>query len=178
MRIKSIVLLLTLALVFISLAGCGNDIISFRDPVEKRKEAISNFIAGNVAAEAGETYKTEWFEFTIHSIDKVDSYAGHKAEKGYRLYKVLISEKNIRDESIPMGIFDFYMDAPAFEEYIWAIPPLDDTMMPEEFDLEPDEAVQYVMVFEVPTNTAKLALVYTENYEDGEDGATFSIAVN
>jgi len=77
-----------------------------------------------------------------------------------------------------MGIFDFYMDDPNFEEYIWAIPPLDSTMMPEEFNLAPNESVQHVMAFEVPAETTKLALVYTENDENGHDGVTFSIAID
>jgi len=177
MKIKSLVLLFAFALILVGLAGCGRDIISFRDPAEKRREAISEFIDKDVAVETGETYKTEWFEFTIHSIDKVKSYAGYEAKDGNRLYKVLVTEKNIADKAIPMGSFDFYMDAPAFEEYIWALAPLDDTMMPESFELEPGEVVQYVMIFEVPVKTDKLALVYTESYDGGGDGATFSIPV-
>jgi len=130
-----------------------------------------------VTSKIGETYKTKWFEFTIHSIDKVSSYAGHTAEEGHQFYKVLITEKNISDDSIPMGIFDFYMDAPTFNEYIWAIPPLDETMMPEAFDLESGETVQHIMIFDVPTGTTQMALTYTENFENGEDGATFTISV-
>ena len=180
MRFKSMALLLALAFVFIVLAGCEH-VISFNNPAEKRRESISDFISGNtpgeVAAEPGETYRTKWFEFTIHSIEKVDSYAEHAAEDGHQLYRVIITEKNVWDDIIHMGIFDFYMDAPDFTEYVWAIPPLDDTMMPEAFDLEPGEAIQHVMIFEVPVNTAELALMYTENNENGEDGATYSIYI-
>lgn len=170
-----------LAFVFLCLAGCSHT-ISFVNPAERRRDSISNFILGNtpgdVTAETGETYKTKWFEFTIQSIDKVDAYKDYKAKEGHRLYKVSISLKSIWDESIPMGLFDFYMDAPDFAEYIWAIPPLDGTMMPEAYNLTPGETVQYIMIFEVPTDTAELALSYTENYESGEDGATFAIYID
>jgi len=177
MRKKSIALFLALAFVFVGLTGCGG-IISFQDPKEKRREAISDYLSKDVIGKTGETYKTKWFEFTIHSIEKVDSYVGRKAEEGHQLYKALITQKNIWDDSIPLGIFDFYMDDPGFAEYIWAIPPLDNTMMPEEFTLEINEFVQHVMIFEVPVGTTKLALMYTENYEGGNGGATFSISID
>jgi len=180
MRIRLAALLLAAALIFVGLAGCSHT-ISFTNPAEKRRESISDFISGNtpgdVAAETGETYATKWFEFTVHSIEKADAYMGYAAEEGYQLYKVLITVKSIWDEPIPMGLFDFYMDAPDFTEYIWAIPPLDSTMMPEEYSLTPGQPVQYVMIFEVPSDTAGLAFKYTENYEGGEDGATFEFPV-
>ena len=178
MRNKSLVLLLVLALFFVGLASCSGDFISFNDPGLKRQESISNFISDDVTGKTGETYKTKWFEFAIQSIEKVDSYASHKAKEGYQLYKVSITEKSVWDSSISMGIFDFYMDDTDFAEYIWAIPPLDDTMMPEDFHLQPNETVQYVMIFEVPANTTNLALMYTENDESGDLGVTFSISID
>jgi len=183
MRIKLLALLLVFVLVFMGLTGCSK-IISFKSPAEKRRDSIANFIAGDVIGEGEvtgkieETYKTKWFEFTVHSIGKVDSYADHTAERGNQLYKTLITEKNISDVTLLMGTFDFYMDAPNFEEFIRAVAPLDDTMMPEEFNLEPDETVQYVMIFEVPTGTAELALMYTEFFENEGIGTTFVIYAN
>lgn len=181
MRLKFLALFLVLALVCVSMIGC--DRISFTDPAVKRRESISKYIDGNipqakdVAAETGKTYNTKWFDFTIHSIDKTDAYGGYKTKEGNQLYNVLITLKSTCDEPIPMGTFDFYLDAPDFAEYIWPIPPLDDTMMPEKYDLAPGEAVQYIMLFEVPTDTAGLILSYTETADNGVDGATFSIAV-
>jgi len=180
MRIRLAALLLGAALVFVSLAGCSHT-ISFTNPAEKRRESISEFVSGNtpgnVSAATGETYTTKWFEFTVHSIDKMDTYMDYKAKEGHQLYKILITVKSIWDTTIPMGLFDFYMDAPDFTEYIWAISPLDSTMMPEEYSLEPSQSVQYVMIFEAPTDTVGLALLYTENHDDGSDGATFSIPI-
>jgi len=181
MRLKSLASLLAMALVLIFLAGCG-DIISFSDPAVRRRETrratIADFLSGDVTGETGETYQTRWFDFTIHSIDEVDSYAGHDAQEGYQLYKVQASLKNTSDDAIPMGTFDFYMDDPAFEEFIWPIAPLDDTMMPEQFDLELGEIVQYIMIFEVPAKTTELALVYTEFSENEYIGTSFIIFVD
>jgi hypothetical protein len=179
MRTKTLVLLLSLAFIFVGFVGC--DLISFRDPAEKHKEAISKFISDSISKDVtgktGETYQTKWFEFTVPSIEKVADYAGRRAEKDHQLYKVQISVKNNREEPIPMGTFDFYMDAPDFDEYIWAIPPLDDSMMPEDFILEPGNTVQYVMIFEVPIGAANLSFSYTESDASGNDGATYSIRI-
>jgi hypothetical protein len=176
MRIKILLFLLILALIVSTFSGCK--FISFSDPVKKRRKSISDLIAGDVTGKAGETYKTQWFEFTAESIDTVDAYAGRKAKDGHRLYKIPIALKSVWNETIPMGLFDFYMDAPDFEEYIWAIAPLDETMMPEKFDLKPGETIQYVMIFEAPADAAGLALLYTENYANGKDGATYAIYIN
>ncbi|MCL2105779.1 MAG: DUF4352 domain-containing protein [Oscillospiraceae bacterium] len=175
MRIKSLTLLLVLAMIFVCLAGCD---ISFTDPVLKRRESISNFLEKDVAGEIGETYNTKWFKFTIQSIDKVSTYKDHTAKAGFQLYQASITIKSTSEENIPMGTFDFYMDAPDFDEYIWSLPPLDDSMMPEKYDLKPDETVNYTMVFEVPADTAELALLYTESHEGGKDGAAFAFLVD
>jgi len=172
---------MALVFVFVGLVGCG-DIISFNNPAERRKEArrenISDFLSEDVTGETGETYQTKWFDFTIDSIDEIDSYAGHTAEEGNRLLKVQVAETSTWDETITLGTFDFYMDDPSFEEFIWPITPKDSTMMPEKFDLEPGATVQHVMIFDVPTNTTELALMYTEYYDNKDIGNTIMIYID
>jgi hypothetical protein len=175
---KSLALILMVAFIFVAFVGCD---ISFRDPAEKRRESISKFISGSiskdVAGKTGETYQAKWFEFTVHSIERATAYEDYREKPGFRLYFVSISIKSAWEEALPMGLFDFYMDAPDFDEYIWAIAPLDDAMMPEKYDLEPDKTVQYSMVFEVPTSAANLSLCTTESDANGTDGATFSFRI-
>ena len=126
----------------------------------------------------GTVHKTKWFEFTIHSIEKVDSYAGYTPRAGYQLYDVVITEKNTFSVAIEMGTFDFYMDDPSFIDYIFPIDPLNSTMMPEVFTLGVGQSVQYHMVFEIPSNVTKLKLMYTEIDEFNNKGKTFTIDVN
>jgi len=133
--------------------------------------------AGMVGCGAAAACHTEWFDFTVHSIKKVDSYAGHVPGAGYALYDVRITERNTFGSAIAMGTRDFYMDDPGFEEYIWPMAPLDATMMPEEFSLEPGKTARYHMVFEAPSDAAALVLLYTELNEDGAQGATFEVPV-
>jgi hypothetical protein len=176
MRVRFLALFLALVIIFALLSGCGVT-IGFKNPVEQCKEDISKFISDDVVAKTGETYKTKWFEFTIQAIEKVSSHAGYQAEKGYRLCKIPITLKSTWNDAIPMGLFDFYIDAVDFFEYIWAIKPLDSMMMPEKFDLKPGETVEYVMVFEVPDDAVKPILCYTENDKTGKDGKTYAIAL-
>ena len=175
MRTKTLAFIFALIFVVVCLCGCG-DIIN--DVIDDVVNTTSQFLSGNVTGQIGKAYSTQWFEFTIHSINKVDSYAGYEPASGYQLYDVLITEKNIFDKSIPMGTFDFYMDDPDFEEYIFSIDPLDNTMMPEEFDLKTGETVQYHMIFEIPEGVTKLALMYTEFDTDNNEGTTFTVYIN
>jgi hypothetical protein len=170
MRTKTLALIFVLVFSVICLCGCS-------DVIDDVVNSAAQFLSGDVTGQIGKTYSTQWFEFTIHSINKVDSYAGYEPASGYQLYDVLITEKNIFDESIPMGTPDFYMDDPDFEEYIWGIDPLDNTMMPEEFYLEPGETAQYHIIFEIPQEVTKLALMYTEFDVNDNEGATFTIYV-
>jgi hypothetical protein len=90
---------------------------------------------------------------------------------------VLITETGTFYEASPMGTFDFYMDASSFEYYIYPLDPWSNEMMPMEFDLYPDETVEYHMIYEIPANTTGLNLFYTEvDAEEGE-GATFRIPI-
>ena len=156
MRSKILVLILGIFLVVGSLTGC------FRQ---------------NFEFQIGETQSTKWFDFTVHSIEKVDSYVGHELADDYEIYKVDITLKNTFEAIIPMGTFDFYMNDPVFWRPSWPIAPLDDTMMPEEFDLRPNQTVRYIMIFEVPTIHTNLAFVYTEFDANEKEGNTFTIFV-
>ena len=171
MRKKVSFLFLALFVVMMSITGCGGG------PANLVNTAVQ-LLAGDVTGEIGKTYATDWFRFTIHSIEEVDSYAGHTPADDWILYDVVITETNIFDESIPMGTFDFYMDDPSFEEFIWAMEPLDGSMMPESFDLEPGDTVQYHMVFEIPAEVTDLVLMYTEIDERETEGRTFTIHID
>jgi hypothetical protein len=166
-----------LAGLVLAFSACEHS-ISFVNPAEKRKESISNYIADEVTATPGKSTQTKWFAFTVQSITTVEAYAGYAAKDAQKLYKIDLTLKNTHSETVPMGLFDFYLDAPDFTEYIWAIPPQDSTMMPERFDFKPGETVRYVLLFEVPQNAAGLSLLYTENDAAGRDGETYSIKID
>lgn len=147
MRIKKVALFLVVLFILVSISGCG---------LFNTKKTIN--------CEIGKTYSTMWFDFTVHSIDKVDSYAGYEPAAGYQLYDVLITVKNTFSTIIPTGTWDFFMDDPIFYDYIWPLDPLDNTMMPTDYDLLLDQSVQYHLVFEIPAGTTKLVFMFVEFY--------------
>lgn len=174
MKKKSIILIALTVCILLLVCAC--------DKATEAASTVSNTVAqmlkGNVKGEIGKTYSTQWFEFTVKSIEKVDSYAGYKAQNGFELYSVLMNEKSTFDEEIPMGTVDFYMDTDSFEEYIYPIDPLDNTMMPLEFALNKGDVAEYYMVYEIPADTKGLMLCYTEIDEKETEGALFTIAIN
>jgi hypothetical protein len=169
--LKGCVFLTVLAL---ALSGCGN---SVREAALNTAKSVVEMLSGDVTGEVGKTYATQWFEFTVQSISEVSEYAGYTPEDGYTLYDVLITETGTFDEASPMGTFDFYMDASSFEDYIYPLDPMNGEMMPLEFDLEPDQTVEYHMVYEVPSGASGVNLMYTEVDAEENEGVTFNIPI-
>jgi uncharacterized membrane protein YeaQ/YmgE (transglycosylase-associated protein family) len=138
---------------------------------------VGSAMKGDVAGEVGKAYLTQWFNFSVLSIGRVEEYAGYEPEEGNVLIDVVIAELCTFDEPIDMGTSDFYVDADSFLEYVYPIDPLDGTMMPENFKLAPKEKKEYHMVYEVPEGAEGLKLVYTEIDASGGEGATFTIDI-
>jgi hypothetical protein len=158
----------------VSLSGCGD---KAREVALSAAESVVQMLSGEVTGEVGKSYGTQWFKFTIISIDEVSEYAGYAPEDGNTLYDVLITETGTFEEASPMGTFDFYMDAPSFAEYIFPIDPISDEMMPLEFYLGPKETVEYHMVYEIPEDTVGLRIMYTEFDVEDNEGVTFDIPI-
>lgn len=166
----------------ISLSACGKSVEQIADgaagAVSSAGRALGQLLEGDVKGELGKDYRTRWFSFNIESVEEVPEYAGYVAGEGNLLVDVLITETCIFEDPIPMGTYDFYMDVDWYEDYIYPIDPLDDSMMPDDFELAPGETVEYHMVYEIPTDTAGVVLMYTEVDEDETEHATFTIPLN
>jgi hypothetical protein len=169
-------------LMILSFSACGKTVEQAADTaanaVSTAGRALGQLLEGDVTGEIGKDYRTEWFSFNVASVEEVSEYAGYTPAEGYTLVDVVVSETNIFESAIPMGTFDFYMDSDSFMDYIFPLDPLDDSMMPLEFELAPDESVQYHMVYEIPVERDGLALMYTEIDEDEVEHATFTIKLN
>jgi hypothetical protein len=181
-KTKKIVIVFALVLALaLSLSACG-----VKDQVEgavenaarSAEELIGQFLSGDVTGEIGKDYRTEWFSFNIKSINSISDYAGYAPGEGNVLVDVVVTETNIFEEALPMGTFDFYLDDTSFVDYIYPISPLDDTMMPEEFELGIGETVEYHMIYEIPADAADLRLMYTEVDETEAEHTTFTIPVS
>ena len=166
MRKKVFVIVVAVLMLF-AFAGCS-----------KVVETVRQVMSGDVNGEIGKSYSTQWFDFTVLAVDEESSYAGYEPAPGYRLIVVYISETGAFDEPVPMGTYDFYMDADTFYDYMWPLDPFDDAMMPLEFDLPKGVTVRYDMVYEIPEVAPNLKLLYTEFDETDREGATFTIKLD
>ena len=160
---KRIMASFVFALLLVSLSGC---------------KVLSSLGLGGgpVEGEIGTKMTTEWFEFTVKSAEIVDSYADYTASEGYKLLEVVVTEKNISSDTLPMGTYDFLLDDPADAAYyVSALDPLDDKMMPLDFDLKPGETVTYHLLFEVDAASSGYKFLYTEYFTDESEGKTFIV---
>jgi hypothetical protein len=142
-------------------------------------ENVRDFIMGNVDGEIGKTYSTRWFDFKIHSVERISEYAGYTPADGHILLDVFIEESNTFGEPIPMGTFDFYLTTDNASYELYPMDPFNDdpSMMPAEFSLEDGENVEYHMIFEFPDDSSGVMLKYTEIDEDDNVSATFTIEI-
>jgi hypothetical protein len=174
MRSKILLSCILLVVLSTSLYGCGDKVM---DAARSTAESVAQMLSGNVTGQTGKSYATQWFNFTVKSIEEVSEYGGYVPQDGYTFFDVVIEETGTFEEASPMGTYDFYMDAPTFEDYIYPLDPESDEMMPLEFYLEPKQTVEYHMVYEIPVNTAELKLMYTEIDIEENEGVTFNIPV-
>lgn len=168
---KVLCLILTLLLSLTCFTACN------LNPKQMIQEVKAHFLSGDVNGKIGKTYSTAWFEFTINSIEEISEYEDYTPAEDSVLYDVVINEKNICQEKIFMGTYDFYMESSALSDPIFPLDPLDENMMPTQFGLAVDEVAEYHMVYEIPANVPDLALMFVEVDENGKEGSTFTIDI-
>ena len=152
-------MVVTIATTLFVLLGC--DLLSTPSPT--------------INIEIGRLYSTRWFDFTIHSVDAVDEYAGHIAAPNHQLWEVVITQIGTFFSPVPMGTFDWFMDDDSFRAPLWSHIGFEDhdEMMPERFLLYRNQSETHTMLFEVPTDTINLTLNFWEFEMYGDIGAKF-----
>ena len=134
---------------------------------------------GKPQSEAGlnEPLKNKFFEYTVLSAAKVDSYGDYTPTKeGMTLLQTEVKVKNVFLEAIPMGDADFQIQwGEGDEDFAYSVDPFDDRMMPLEYQLEKKEEATYILLFEVPADVSDFAMVYLEEFDDGSTGDFFSV---
>lgn len=162
--LKALIILISILL----LTGCGD--------VESLSSSVQSFIKGDVTGELNTTYSTQWFDFNVKDIRASDEYGGYPAYDGYKYVIATVEETNTFDESIPMGASDFYVSADGLEEEdTYPYESFDDKMMPDEFQLDVGETVEYDVVFEIPEEIVDIRFIYIEVDDTDHVGATFTI---
>ena len=129
-----------------------------------------------IEIEIGRVHSTWWFNFTIHSAERIDEFEGRTAAPGRQLWKVVVTQTGTFFDPIMMGTFDWFMDGDYFRADVFphgAFVGRDD-MMPEYFWLERGQSETHIMLFEVPADAVNLTLNYIE-FGEFETGARFSL---
>jgi len=112
----------------------------------------------------GHVHSTQWFNFTIHSVQSLSQFEGHTAAYGHRLWLVDITQTGTFFEGVPMGTADWFLDGDDFRAHLY--PHMQfmgrDDMMPEWFWLERGQSEKHLMLFEAPVAAANLTLNFLE----------------
>mgnify|MGYP005764389673 CR=1 FL=1 len=149
--------------VALALSGCNS--------VQTIK-AVDGYAEGRI----GDTMENSFFTFTVKSAQFVDEYAGYQPKEGYVLLDAVVDMKNVFGETIPMYVDDFQIQwGDGDMDFGYAIDPIDDTMIPLEFELGRAESREYHCVYEVPEGSTEFSISYLEIFEDRRK-ATFSLS--
>lgn len=136
--------------------------------------------------EVGERVSAYWFDFTVNSVQRGEEYQDRRASEGTDLVICEITVKNTFGEDIPMGRTDFVLlwddgtgEEPPAREEMEALYPLEEycgDQLPGEYTLQKGETRKGVLVYEMPQEGARAALLYEEYYLSGDgDGSGYSL---
>ena len=172
-------IILTVVIIIIALVSLAGFLLvrGLGSPADGREDdtvAVSGAYSERIEIEIGRVHSTWWFNFIIHSVDRVDEYAGHRAAPGHQLWLVEITQTGTFFDPILMGTFDWFMDDDDFRSDIFPHVGFEgrEEMMPEEFWLDRGQSETHIMLFEVPGQTTNLTLNFIE-FGEFETGARF-----
>ena len=143
-----------------------------------------------VEFEPGETVETYWFRFTVDSAQETDQWQGRQAEENFRLVVCGLTIQSTFESAVSMGRGDFVLqwetgeepeeDASAEEpwagmEGVYPLPEYTDGQLPDEYELEAGERVEGQLVFQVPDEVTRAALMFEEYFADSTDESGYTV---
>ncbi len=173
---KKIIAMTLAAAAALSLTGCSKESL---DNVSTFIEAGGRDYGNTIINEIGEAQKNTFFISTVEDVDFAAEVGDYYVDEGYEFVCVEVTVENCFTETIPMGYADFYirwgegedeMETPSYADDLAA------DIYGEEFYLEIGEDYTGTLYFVVPTErSGDLQLVYEELYEDDFIGSTYII---
>ena len=135
--------------------------------------------------EVGDKVSTFWFDFTVDQVETADFFGSYTAREGCRLAVCRLTIKNTFDQDVPMGWADFILqwesageDADASAaggvEGAYTLPQYTQDQFLDEYTLEKGGQREGLLVFEVPEEVSRAALVFQELYADGESASQYT----
>ena len=136
----------------------------------------------------GETVETYWFDFAVGEVLQADSWQGWEAQEGSRLVICALSLRSTFDSPVPMGRGDFALlwesgERPGPEdvgpwaemEGVYPLPAGSAGQLPDEYELDPGEERTGRLVFQVPDEVTRAALMFEEYYVSGESEDDYAV---
>ncbi|MCI2046496.1 MAG: DUF4352 domain-containing protein [Faecalibacterium sp.] len=127
----------------------------------------------------GETMSTCFFDYTVESVQLVDSYDGYTPADGNVLLDTVLTIQNTQSEELPMSIYDFQVQWGDFteDEYGYeaeAFWDAQDTMQ-EHYTLAVGDSITTHVIYEVPQKSTSgyYVVCYLEEFADGTQGNLF-----
>lgn len=158
-------------------SGSGGGVV---DRVGKMLTAQGREYDKLITGSVGETLTNTFFSFTINDVKAADELDGYTPQtEGNKFIIADVTVKNVADDSIPVGNFDFTIlwnteeelsetDKMAYEVFT-------DGMYPDEVDLEKDGTLSGTLVFEIPADVNEFGIVYDELYDDEFKGNSYVV---
>lgn len=135
---------------------------------------------GLAKSEIGETMRTYWFDFTVSGSFLCNTFSGYTASEGSELLAVEITLENTFSDALPMRDNDFWVQWNEDSEDAYAYPlktvdAANSEVLSGSYNLDVNESVTGLLLFEVPGGYTEFAIVYLEVNSDEETGDAFIV---
>lgn len=172
------------------MAACGNgDVIDsggdddnggLLDRMNKLLSAQGRSYDELVVGSEGDTMTCSFFEFTISDVQALEEIDGFVPEKETNKFiTAQVNVKNITEDEIPVGNYDFYIiwetEEETAEEDHWAYASFRDDMYPDDVKLASGETLSGLLVFDIPADVDEFTIAYDEIYDDEFVGDTYAV---
>lgn len=135
-------------------------------------------VNGRANGSIGDIMRTNWFDFTVSSATVAAAYGQYTPHAGYQLVDIAMALTGTFQEPVPMADSDFVVFWGSGDtEWDYSLDPLDDAMMPTEYELENGETITCHLLFEVPEYASTLTLNFIEQYVDNSSGSSFNVTL-
>ncbi len=154
--------------------GCSDDARSSHETIIARQNDTEE---GLFYGELNNVMRNVFFDFIVTDPQRLTEKDGYRASEGYQLLCVTIEERNTFGETLPMFLADYQIQwGEGDSDFANPLTGLqDEQVMPDSFELNPDETVIYQVVFEVPQDITEFELVYLEEFADETVGDLFIV---
>lgn len=177
---KGIALIMT-AVMAVSFTGCSKE--SSSDTISSITDQASKLLAAEgreydklYTAGMNETLTNSFFDFTVKGAEKTSEVDGYAPQtEGYQFLVVDIEVKNVFDDAIPVGNYDFYVIWNGGEDVPYLA--FTDDMYPDDVELAKGETLSGKLVFEVPADAEDIMVAYDEIWDDDFKGNTYAISI-